>query len=122
MYIKNNLIHVVACAVSLQQLSLQNCYQTALVSSLSAIMDAAEQAEKPDPLPLTHACDYFSNTSAQGLLVGDSANDVKAAHAAGMPVMCVNYGYNQGVDLATLDTLGVIDSLQALQDHVTLLQ
>jgi phosphoglycolate phosphatase len=76
--------------------------------------------KKPDPLPLTHACDYFSITPARGLLVGDSANDVKAAHAAGMPVMCVNYGYNQGVDLATLDTLGVIDSLQTLQDYVTL--
>ena len=36
-----------------------------------------------------------------------------------MPVICVNYGYNQGVDLTTLDTQGVIDSLQRLDQYIT---
>jgi phosphoglycolate phosphatase len=77
--------------------------------------------KKPDPLPLTHACEFFGITPDHGLLVGDSANDVKAAHAAGMPVICVNYGYNQGVDLTTLETLGVIDSLAKVDQYITLL-
>ena len=77
--------------------------------------------KKPDPLPLTHACEYFGITPQQGILIGDSANDVKAAIAAGMPVICVNYGYNQGVDLTTLDTQGVIDSLDKLDQHISLL-
>ena len=77
--------------------------------------------KKPDPLPLTHACDFFGIHPQQGLLVGDSANDVKAAIAAGMPVMCVNYGYNQGVDLTTLQTQGVIDSLEKLDKYISLL-
>jgi len=76
--------------------------------------------KKPDPLPLTHACDFFGITPDHGILVGDSANDVKAAHAANMPVICVNYGYNQGVDLTTLDTRGVIDSLAVLDRYITL--
>lgn len=77
--------------------------------------------KKPDPLPLTHACEYFGITPDQGILVGDSANDVKAAIAAGMPVICVNYGYNQGVDLTTLQTQGVIDSLEKLDQYISLL-
>lgn len=77
--------------------------------------------KKPDPLPLTHACEHFGITPQQGILIGDSANDVKAAIAAGMPVICVNYGYNQGVDLTTLDTQGVIDSLDLLDQHISLL-
>ena len=77
--------------------------------------------KKPDPLPLTHACEHFGITPQQGILIGDSANDVKAAIAAGMPVICVNYGYNQGVDLTTLDTQGVIDSLDSLDQHIELL-
>jgi phosphoglycolate phosphatase len=77
--------------------------------------------KKPDPLPLTHACDFFGITPDQGILIGDSANDVKAAIAAGMPVICVNYGYNQGVDLTTLQTQGVIDSLDILDQHLRLL-
>ena len=77
--------------------------------------------KKPDPLPLTHACDFFGITPDQGILIGDSANDVEAAIAAGMPVICVNYGYNQGVDLTTLQTQGVIDSLDILDQHLSLL-
>ena len=77
--------------------------------------------KKPDPLPLTHACEFFGITPQQGILIGDSANDVKAAIAADMPVICVNYGYNQGVDLTTLDTQGVIDSLDTLDQHIELL-
>jgi phosphoglycolate phosphatase len=76
--------------------------------------------KKPDPMPLLHACEFFDITPEHGLLVGDSANDVKAAIAAGMPVICVNYGYNQGVDLTTLQTLGVIDSLQQVDQYITL--
>lgn len=77
--------------------------------------------KKPDPLPLTHACEHFGITPQQGVLIGDSANDVKAANAAGMPVICVNYGYNQGVDLTTLQTQGVIDSLDNLDQRLSLL-
>ncbi|HBE93591.1 MAG TPA: phosphoglycolate phosphatase [Gammaproteobacteria bacterium] len=75
--------------------------------------------KKPDPLPLTHACEFFGITPDHGILIGDSANDVKAAHAADMPVICVDYGYNQGVDLTTLETQGVIDSLAVLDQYIT---
>lgn len=69
---------------------------------------------KPDPLPLLHACAHFDVAPAQALLVGDSHNDTQAARAAGMPVVCVTYGYNRGVDVRTLEPDAVIDSLAEL--------
>jgi phosphoglycolate phosphatase len=35
-------------------------------------------------------------------MLGDSANDVLAARAAGCPVWCVPYGYNEGRAVETL--------------------
>jgi phosphoglycolate phosphatase len=36
------------------------------------------------------------------LMLGDSANDVLAARAAGCPVWCVPYGYNEGRPIESL--------------------
>jgi phosphoglycolate phosphatase len=70
--------------------------------------------KKPDPLPLLHAAGHFGIVPAQALLVGDSANDVKAARAAGMPVVCVSYGYNYGEDIRASMPDAVVDSLADL--------
>ncbi len=70
--------------------------------------------KKPDPLPLRHICDLFGIAPRDAILVGDSVNDVKAAKAAGMPVICVSYGYNQGVDLTKYDPDAIITSFKEL--------
>ncbi|MFN0186907.1 MAG: phosphoglycolate phosphatase [Aquabacterium sp.] len=57
--------------------------------------DAFER-KKPDPLPLLRTCDQLGLPPAAVLMVGDSANDVQAARAAGCPVVLVGYGYNHG--------------------------
>lgn len=67
--------------------------------------------QKPDPLPLLHACKHFGITPDHGVLVGDSSNDVQAARAAGMPVICVTYGYNHGHDIRDSRPDAVVDSL-----------
>lgn len=69
---------------------------------------------KPDPLPLVHMCERLEVTPAQTLLVGDSLNDLKAARAAGMRVILVRYGYNQGVDLSAHGPDAMIDSFREL--------
>ncbi len=76
--------------------------------------------KKPDPLPLRHACEFFGITPDHGVLVGDSGNDTKAARAAGMPVICVTYGYAQGVDVRDLYPEAVIDSLTELPQYIQL--
>ncbi|MCF8191646.1 MAG: phosphoglycolate phosphatase [Burkholderiales bacterium] len=52
--------------------------------------------KKPHPDMLLHACSHFGVAPAEALMVGDSSNDVEAARAAGCPVWCLPYGYNEG--------------------------
>jgi phosphoglycolate phosphatase len=66
---------------------------------------------KPDPLPMLHVCEHFGLLPAQVLVIGDSVNDAAAARAAGMPVLVVPYGYNEGQPAATIDADGVIESI-----------
>jgi len=76
--------------------------------------------QKPDPLPLRHACTHFGITPDHGMLIGDSSNDVEAARAAGMPVICVPYGYNHGHDIRASHPDAVVDSLEAVETYLTL--
>jgi phosphoglycolate phosphatase len=48
---------------------------------------------KPDPLPLRTALAGLGVTPEQALMVGDSAIDVLTAHAAGVAVAFVSFGY-----------------------------
>lgn len=67
--------------------------------------------KKPDPLPLLHACSKFGIAASAMLMIGDSLNDAQAARAAGCPVFCVPYGYNEGRDVRELDIDAIVESL-----------
>jgi len=71
-------------------------------------------AKKPDPLPLRYAAEFFKVPAERTLMVGDSRNDVQAARAAGMQVVCVPYGYNHGDDIRETEPDAVIDDLTQL--------
>jgi len=66
---------------------------------------------KPDPLPMLHVCESFGLEPAQVVAIGDSLNDALAARAAGMPVLAVPYGYNEGRDVRSLDVDAIVSSL-----------
>ncbi len=68
---------------------------------------------KPDPLPLLHICEHFGIAPHEALMIGDSLNDVKAARAAGCPVICVPYGYNEGAAVRASDCDAIVPSLEA---------
>jgi phosphoglycolate phosphatase len=70
--------------------------------------------QKPDPAPLLHTAGFFKVRPAEALMVGDSVNDIQAARAAGIPVVCVSYGYNHGHDIRQAGPDAVIDSLAEL--------
>jgi phosphoglycolate phosphatase len=74
---------------------------------------------KPSPEPLFHACQLLKANPEHVLMVGDSAVDVAAARAAGMPVVIVRYGYpgEQGLDALNCDAF--IDSLAQLAPSQT---
>lgn len=67
--------------------------------------------KKPDPAQLLHACRGFGVAPQDMLVIGDSGNDAQAARAAGCPVFCVPYGYNEGHDVRQLDVDAIVASL-----------
>jgi phosphoglycolate phosphatase len=75
--------------------------------------DSCER-RKPDPQPLLFACASLHVSPSWAMMVGDSINDVQAARAAGMPILCVPYGYNEGRDPRSLECDALIDTLAEL--------
>ncbi len=67
--------------------------------------------KKPDPIQLLHVCNEFGIAPARMLMIGDSGNDALAARAAGCPVFCVSYGYNEGHDVHSLDVDAIVAAL-----------
>jgi phosphoglycolate phosphatase len=72
------------------------------------------ERRKPDPQPLLYACDSLGVTPGEALMVGDSINDVLAARAASLPIICVPYGYNEGQDPRSLPCDAMVDTLAEL--------
>lgn len=68
-------------------------------------------SKKPDPAPLAFAAEQLGVEPHKALMVGDSLADVRAAHAVPCAVVCVDYGYNYGQDIAQADPTLVVGSL-----------
>ena len=77
--------------------------------------------KKPDPLPLQHIFDRMQLPVSSGVMVGDSISDIHAAQAAGMPVICASFGYNQGLDLTKANPDAIIDSFAELPELIELI-
>jgi phosphoglycolate phosphatase len=97
----------------LQQLGLDKYFRVVVSGDTTPV-------RKPDPAPLRHACEALGIDAARAMLVGDSANDVQAARNAGMPVICVSYGYNHGRDVRELNPDVVVDSLAEVPQYLQL--
>ena len=74
------------------------------VRSIFAAIVAGDDGirRKPEPDMLLEAGRRMGTAPEETLLLGDSDNDVAAARAAGCPVWCVPYGYNEGRGPETL--------------------
>jgi phosphoglycolate phosphatase len=70
--------------------------------------------KKPSALPLLTVCKLTGISSAETVMIGDSGNDVGAARAAGIPVVCVTYGYNHGQPVESTHPDRLVDSLSEL--------
>jgi phosphoglycolate phosphatase len=76
------------------------------------------EEKKPHPAPVLHACRALGVEPRAMLVIGDSLNDAQAARAAGCPVFCVTYGYNEGHDIRSLDTDALLSSLDEAVDLI----
>lgn len=72
--------------------------------------DAFER-KKPDPLPLLRACQALGTSPQRTLMLGDSSNDAQAAHAAGCPVILLEYGYNHGQSVRSMAAAGYTENM-----------
>ncbi|MEO6958650.1 MAG: phosphoglycolate phosphatase [Burkholderiaceae bacterium] len=68
---------------------------------------------KPHPMSMLHACELLQVKPANTLAIGDSINDARAAQAAKIKVLAVPYGYNEGVDVRTLEVDDIVTSIEA---------
>lgn len=66
-------------------------------------------AIKPHPAPLYYLCGKFGIYPKQLLFVGDSKNDILAAHSAGSPVVGLTYGYNYNIPISESNPDWVFD-------------
>ena len=71
-------------------------------------------AIKPHPGPLYYLCGKFGVEPRQVLFVGDSRNDILAAHSAGCPVVGLTYGYNYNIPIAESNPDWVLDDFAKL--------
>ncbi|MDT3679510.1 MAG: phosphoglycolate phosphatase [Burkholderiaceae bacterium] len=96
--------------------------RTGLAPYFTAIVGAdARLARKPDPASLLHACERLGIAPLQAVAIGDSMNDVQAARAAGIPVIVVPYGYNEGRPASALDADAHVDDLQEAAARIEML-
>ena len=75
----------------------------------------AAPAAKPDPRHLTVTIDRAGGRIDRAVMVGDSASDLGAARAAGVPVILVSFGYTD-VPAADLGADLLIDRYEQLAD------
>lgn len=73
--------------------------------------------KKPHPEPLLYAAKKLNVKPEQCVMVGDSTSDVGAANAANIPVVCVDYGYSQGIDLSQLNIDVMISNIQQIESY-----
>lgn len=73
---------------------------------------------KPDPMCYLLGCERLGLRAQEALVVGDSENDTLAARAAGIRVVCLPYGYNEGRPVESLDCDAVLADLCAVADYV----
>ena len=78
--------------------------------------------KKPHPEPILHACRLFNVRPDRNLHIGDSSNDIHAAHAAGCLAYAVPYGYNEGVPVDSADCDALVSDLLAAYQQALLFQ
>lgn len=72
------------------------------------------EVKKPDPTPLLYVCDKLELNANEVIMVGDSANDIKAAINAKIKSVVFTFGYSQDIDVKTLGADYVFDNYQQL--------
>jgi phosphoglycolate phosphatase len=83
-----------------------------LASLLDAVVCGDEvQQRKPHPEIVLQACRRLGVAPSEAVMIGDSFNDMLAARAAGMGVVLVESGYNEGESVSSLAAEPGVDAI-----------
>lgn len=94
-------------------LSVQLLTELGLIGRFAAVVGAdSVPARKPDPGHVAAAVAGAGGVIARSVMVGDSATDVAAARAAGVPSIAMTFGYSD----VPVETLGADIVLSAFAD------
>ena len=88
---------------------LEGAHLLALLEVVVAGNDVARR--KPHPDLILEACARLRVAPAETMLIGDSANDAQAAHAAGCSCVLVETGYNEGESVHALSGSPGVDAI-----------
>lgn len=89
-------------------------HQLNLSGLLPVVVGGDTTAErKPSALPLFHALRQLGCEADRAVMIGDSATDIAAARNAGVPVLCVPYGYNHGLDVRRAGADAIVDDIMS---------
>ncbi len=70
--------------------------------------------KKPSPVPVLEVLGRLGASKDEAVMIGDSNYDIESAHAAGVKIIAVTYGYRSKEDLKSADFM--IDSFKELLD------
>ena len=94
---------------------------TRLRAYFGAVVSGDDVArKKPEPDALLAAAAALGVAAHEAWVIGDSANDVKAARAAGCPVAVVPYGYREGLAVEALGADAVVSGVDAAASWITM--
>ena len=94
---------------------------TGLAPYFQAVVCGDEVArKKPEPDAFLEAAARLGAAAREAWVIGDSANDVIAARAAGMAVAVVPYGYREGLAVEALGADTIVASLEAAAGSITM--
>jgi phosphoglycolate phosphatase len=115
---------LVVCTNKRTDLSIALLDALSLRDRFEAVIGAdSAPAPKPDPRHVLHAIDAAGGVAAHAVMVGDSANDVDAARAAGVPTIVFPFGYTEtpahalGADRLIDHYDALVDTVQSLLQH-----
>lgn len=72
------------------------------------------ECQKPDPLPIHHVLEAFSQRPESAVMIGDGLHDIEAGRAAGLRTVAVATGVASRTELEAAGADHVIDSLEQL--------
>lgn len=112
---------IACCTNKLEWLSRRLLDQLGLASRFAAIAGGDTfEMKKPDPGHIVATIREAGGDPRLAVMVGDSANDIDAAKAAGIPVVAVDFGYTD-TPVTELGPDIVISHFDALYDAATTL-